>query len=121
MKHVTRIEKIINGFVASPNEKRRIESLFKHADDRGRCGFEKWLQYELVLYLTANKRSFDVETQLDVDNRKQQDKKFLQIDLSIKLKGFDTLDIELKVRHVLSKAIRALKSDCTKLSKIRPA
>ncbi|MCF8169266.1 MAG: hypothetical protein K9J77_11725 [Rhodoferax sp.] len=120
MKHITRIKQLLNGFIAGPNEIERIERLLKYADNRGRSGFEKWLQYELVLYLTATNRMFDIETQLDVDNRKSQEKSYLQVDLTIKLKGFDTLDIELKVRHVLSKAIRALKSDRTKLSKIRP-
>ena len=116
MKPLNRLHRLIEEFVQSENYRirARIERLFEFADSRPRrnAGFEKWLQFELVLFFLRKQYEVEIEQIVWTDLRKGD--RDLQID--ILLKNHD-IGIELKVRGSKRSAISAMKSDLAKFSR----
>ena len=119
MKAINYVVKQIADYVDTPRCKESLESLFEYADTRERSGFEKWLQFELVLFFKNKNILPNIEQRINLDGRKKHDKSFLQMDLEVELKKGELFGIELKVRRKASGAVRALRSDLRKHSKAK--
>lgn len=120
MKPVTRMENLLKEFIFNENRNERIARLFDFADERGRSGFEKWVQFEIVLFLHGKGYVFGVEQQVKVDGITPGKRAVLQTDLEI-LIGEKVYALELKVRRHTKRAITVMSSDLAKFANIRPA
>jgi hypothetical protein len=117
MKPIDCLANHIKNFVAQPRIEDVIGSLFDYADSRGRCGFEKWIQFELVLYFLGQDINPCIEEKINADGRKRHQKSFLQFDIIAELRSEEKFGIELKVRRAVGKAVSAIQSDLLKISK----
>lgn len=115
-KPITLLANILNEFINSDSgrRKKRIVKLFEIAEERDRSGFEKWLQFELALFLKEAEidiHDFEIEYRLNDFN--------VLVDLFVTTVGMKNLAIELKVRSKQAHAIKAIKEDMEKLSEIK--
>lgn len=116
MKAITRISNLLEDFVLQKGMKNKLVELFVIADERQRAGFEKWLQFELVLFLRNHGGISEVKLEKKVgsDKRTDTDKVHFQTDIVVTIKSGDSFGLELKVRRRASGAERALWSDLRK-------
>lgn len=114
MKSSTRLKKYLEEFVKQKTNRSKLENLFAFADERRRCGFEKWLQIELMLFFRERRMEVKIEKKVRPDKRKNTYKMHFQTDIVVTMKSGDLLGIELKVRRLAAGAIRALRSDIKK-------
>lgn len=116
MKSSTRVTHYLEGFAQQNSSK--LENLFSFADKRGRCGFEKWLQFELMLFFRAQGIEVSLEEKVRSDKRKSV-KSHFRTDIVVHMKSGDTIGLELKVRRLAAGAVRGLLSDIKKHGRTR--
>jgi hypothetical protein len=95
----------------------KLNQLCELAKKRRRCGFEKWLQFELYLFFTFNEintiKEVDVEETTTPDEQKSG-KTHFRVDVVARLQSGQVLGIELKARINAKASIRALNQDLEK-------
>lgn len=118
MKSSTRLKKYLEKFVNG--RKSKFNKLFEFANkrERGRCGFEKWLQFELMLFFREQGAEVKLEKKIRPDKRKKPDKAHFQTDIVVSMSG-ESLGLELKVRRLAKYAVQALLSDIKKHGQTR--
>jgi len=121
MKQSTRLKQYLGKF-AQGDAVHKLNKLceFSNSDERKRCGFEKWLQFELLLFFNAQKGlTASVEAMASTDGR-STDKTHFQIDIVVTFnKSGETIGLELKTRLKAASSIQALQKDIKKFSKTK--
>jgi hypothetical protein len=122
MKSSTRLKNYLEEFIQQRGTKNKLVKLFRAADERERAGFEKWLQFELMLFFRDHEdiQKVEIEKKVGSDKRTGTDKAHFQTDIVITLKSGDTLGLELKVRRLAVYAEKALRSDLRKHEQTLP-
>lgn len=113
----TQLKDDLEKFVQLKGNKKKLDALFEFANERGRCGFEKWLQFELILFFRSQGAKVKPEKKTSPDKRKNTTKAHFQTDIFVELPSGKTLGLELKVRRVARLASRALQADIEKHKK----
>lgn len=119
----TRLINFIKIFTQQKDTIRKQDSLCFYAEKRKRCGFEKWLQFELYLFfkvLEEEKKIKNVFIEKPATpNKLSSSKTHFQIDLVVTLKNAETLGLELKTRINVKGAIDAINKDIKKFTQTR--
>lgn len=119
MKLSILLKNYLEKFVEPKGNKKKLDALFEFADERERCGFEKWLQFELILFFIAQGATVIPEKKTRPDKRKNTKKAHFQTDIFVELLSVKTLGLELKVRRLAKHAVPALLSDIKKHGQTR--
>lgn len=116
MESSIQLKEHLKNFVFEDGISRKLDALFKLAEKRKKCGFEKWLQFELVLSFIE--KGFDaLPENKALSDKSKSDKSHFLTDIVIRSKSEGLLRLELKVRRRADYAILALLSDIKKLGK----
>lgn len=109
---IHRIHQWLHNFCESEILRRKIKKLFEISETRGRAGFERWLQFELMLFCAEKGLKIFIETKLNPKSLERTD---------ITLEGFPEgkYAIELKIRRRFSYACAAFQDDFEKLKRLR--
>lgn len=119
MKPSTRLKKYLEVFANQEDTICKLDKLCEFARDRKSCGFEKWLQFELLLFFQEQKKvKGEVEKKASPDGR-SSNKTHFQTDIVVTMKSNETLGIELKARIKATAAIQELQKDLAKYSRTK--
>lgn len=113
MKQITRLKKYLEDFARQEDTISKLNKLCELADERKRCGFEKWLQFELYLFFEDQGIKVKIEKVTPPD-RRSSSKTHFQVDIVVSTKSGDSLGLELKTRLKAASSIQALKKDIAK-------
>lgn len=124
-KSSTRLINFLKEFTLQKDTIRKLDRLCELAHERSRCGFEKWLQFELYLFFKElekakeqNVKHVDIE-KIATPDKRSSSKNYFQVDLVITLETNATFGLELKTRIKANGAIQALKIDLKKHTQTR--
>lgn len=116
MESSIQLKEHLKNFVFEDGISRKLDALFELAEKRKKCGFEKWLQFELVL--SFREKGFNaLPEDKALSDKSKSDKSHFLTDIVIRSNSRCSLRLELKVRRRAKYAILALLSDIKKLGK----
>lgn len=119
MKSITHLEYFICGLINQRGFKKKLDVFRSLTEDRGRCGFEKWLQFEMLIYAKLLFKEANDEVVFETIYSCLGAKNECRVDLVCR-HNKSRITIELKTRMRPNNAVKAIIADLKKLGGVAP-